>query len=76
VFLGLDHRFDRGPPLLFETMVFLLVGDPNAEDILERADESIDCVQYANWEDAEIGHKAMVRRMIERVVKAEMKHAP
>jgi hypothetical protein len=65
VFLGVDHRFDRGPPILFETMVFLA------------ADESIDCVRYATWEDAEIGHKAMVRRMLERVVKVgEMGHAP
>jgi hypothetical protein len=67
VFLGLDHQFDRGPPILFETMAFLRTGDPNAEDILDRCDESIDCVRYATWEDAEIGHKAMVRRMLERV---------
>ena len=70
VFLGLDHRFGRGPPLLFETMVFMKTGNPDATDILERADESIDCARYANWEDAELGHQAMVRRMLAHVAKA------
>lgn len=28
VFLGIDHRFGDGPPLIFETMIF---GGPNAE---------------------------------------------
>jgi hypothetical protein len=55
VFLGIDHQFGKGPPILFETMAFLSTG------------ESIDCVRYATWEDAEIGHKAMVRRMLEHV---------
>jgi len=49
VFLGLDHRFrGGGPPLLFETMVF---GGP-----LDQAQQ-----RYASYDDAEIGHKAMVR---------------
>jgi hypothetical protein len=57
VFLGLDHRFSgKGPPLLFETMAF------EGEDWA-----AIDCVRYAAWEDAEIGHAAMVRRMLEHV---------
>jgi hypothetical protein len=57
VFLGLDHRFSgKGPPILFETMAF------------ERGSSaSLDCFRYATWEDAEIGHQAMVRRMLERV---------
>lgn len=53
VFLGLDHQFGPGPPLLFETMAF------------ERGSSSeIECRRYANWEDAELGHKAMVNRLL------------
>lgn len=43
VFLGLDHSFGSGPPLLFETMIF---GGPH-NDYQER---------YSTWEEAEAGH--------------------
>lgn len=45
VFLGLDHSFGEGPPLLFETMVF--GGDADG-----------DCDRYTTWEEAEQGHAA------------------
>ena len=48
VFLGLDHSFGRGPPLLFETLVFL-------ED-----DETGECWRYATWDEAEAGHRRAV----------------
>jgi hypothetical protein len=47
VFLGLDHRWGEGPPLLFETMIF---GGPNNE-YQER---------YSTWAEAEIGHAKAV----------------
>ena len=50
VFLGLDHSFETGPPLLFETMVF---GGP--------MDQEMD--RYTTWEEAEAGHLAMVNRV-------------
>ena len=50
VFLGLDHSFGEGPPLLFETMVF---GGPLDQD-MER---------YSTWDEAVAGHKAMVARV-------------
>ena len=51
VFLGIDHRFfAKGPPILFETMVF---GGPLDQEQ----------VRYVSWDDAEVGHKAMVRRV-------------
>jgi len=51
VFLGLDHGFGFGPPLLFETMVF---GGPlNYE--MER---------YSTWKQAEIGHNQIVQDCI------------
>jgi trimethylamine:corrinoid methyltransferase-like protein len=50
VFLGLDHNFGRGEPLLFETMVFM--GPLNEE--MDR---------YPTWEAAEAGHAVMVERV-------------
>jgi len=47
--LGLDHSYDGGRPLLFETMVFNNSGDSK---YLER---------YSNWEEAEEGHKRAVK---------------
>lgn len=62
VFLGLDHGFyGEGPPLVFESMAFV--------DGL-----STDCARYASWDEAEIGHHAMVRRMLEHV--ALSRHNP
>lgn len=49
VFLGLDHNYGPGPPLLYETMVF-----PSC------ADE--DCERWSTWKDAITGHEAMVER--------------
>lgn len=50
VFLGVDHNFMLdGPPLLFETMVFV-----NGRD----ANFGFD--RYATWEEAEAGHSAAV----------------
>ena len=50
VFLGLDHSFGEGPPLLFETLVF----DGPLADEMER---------YRTWEEAEAGHIKMVERV-------------
>ncbi len=50
VFLGLDHNFGNGAPLLFETMVF---GGPLDQE-MER---------YTFWEEAEKGHAVMVERV-------------
>ena len=47
VFLGLDHAFGDGPPILFETMIF---GGPK-DQYQER---------YLTWEEAEEGHKIAV----------------
>ena len=50
VFLGLDHSFREGPPLLFETLVF--GGELNEE--MERC---------STWVEAEAMHKQMVKRV-------------
>lgn len=49
VFLGVDHQFGKGPPLLFETMIF---GGPLHEQ----------CWRYASYDDAAIGHKMAVKK--------------
>ena len=50
VFLGLDHGFGHGPPLLFETMVFV---NGTAAD-MER---------YCTWAEAEAGHERWVMQV-------------
>lgn len=52
VFLGLDHSFGRGDPVLFETMVFT-DGESGAMD------------RYRTWAEAAAGHEriaSMLRR--------------
>ena len=52
VFLGLDHNFlVGGKPKIFETMVF-----PTDEM------GELDCERYSTWEEAEEGHKKMVKK--------------
>lgn len=53
VWLGSDHNFlDKGPPLIFETMVFR-----GPEGLLE-----VDCDRYATLEEAEEGHAKFVAK--------------
>lgn len=44
VFLGLDHSFGSGPPLLFETMIF-----GGKHDQYQR--------RYEDWDSAMLGHQ-------------------
>ena len=53
VFIGIDHRFDnKGPPLLFETMIF---GGHFDQETW----------RYSSWDDAEIGHQMAVKKVRE-----------
>lgn len=58
VFLGLDHNFGDGPPILFETMIF---GGPFS-DFQDR---------YETWEEAEKGHLNAVKMIFEDALKRE-----
>lgn len=49
VFLGIDHQWGNGPPLLFETMVF-----GTDDDMTER---------YSTWDEAQAGHDAVVAEL-------------
>lgn len=52
VWLGLDHSFGDGPPLIFETMVF------ESQDHLS----DLDCNRYSTEAEALAGHAAMVEK--------------
>ena len=52
VWLGLDHSFGSGPPLIFETMVFA-----NAHEY----GEEWDMRRYATHDEAVQGHNEMVK---------------
>lgn len=58
VFLGLDHGYGRGPPLVFETMAFLPGGD---RELLGR---------YSTWAAAERGHVLAIKDLHNRMVAA------
>jgi hypothetical protein len=52
VFLGMNHAFRDGPPLIFETMSFCDDGDWAESD----------CERYSTYEEAQAGHRAMVKK--------------
>jgi len=58
VFLGLDHNFGRGDPILFETMIF---GGPLNEQMW----------RYATYREAERGHEDAVTQA--RIAHARVK---
>jgi hypothetical protein len=51
VFLGIDHQYLDGPPLLFETMLF---DDPRGDEQQWR---------WSTWDEAEAGHAAVVAEL-------------
>lgn len=51
IFLGINHAFGRGAPLLFESMAF-------KED--ETIGRDVDQERYYTYQEAEEGHEAMV----------------
>lgn len=55
VWLGLDHQFGSGPPLIFETMVFVVL--PSGEWNMSE----IDCGRYSTEEEALAGHERMAK---------------
>lgn len=66
VFLGLDHNFanwsapgkDIAKPILFETMVF----DEREVTGWGGSHPSVDEERWSTWEEAEVGHAAIVKR--------------
>lgn len=60
VFLGLDHNFGEGEPLLFETMVFAPEEKTSKGGL--KYHEDLDMERYSTWEESEIGHLKMIHR--------------
>ena len=58
VFLGIDHAYDGGAPVLWETMVFQETGE-------QHADEGA-CLRYCSHAQAVAGHAEMIRAVIAR----------
>ena len=55
VWLGLNHSFEPGPPLIFETMVF--AAGPDGE-VVNWSEEYVN--RYATRAEAEAGHRRAV----------------
>ena len=51
IWMGLDHNYGAGRPLIFETMVFGA-----------KAGKDLDQDRYASLEEAKAGHAAMVKK--------------
>lgn len=60
VWLGRNHRFADGPPLIFETMVFQLGEDGKVSSWCE-----LDADRYSTEEEALAGHNAIVAKYSE-----------
>lgn len=72
VFLGMDHRFmGEGPPVVFETMVFLTL-DTGHEAAFVEAEElaPITCQRYSTWAEAELGHVDLCEEIEARIAVA------
>lgn len=54
VFLGLDHAFGSGLPLLFESMIF---GGKN-DEVMQR---------YSTWDEAQEGHDNAVNYYLKKI---------
>lgn len=71
VFLGIDHNFtDRGPPLLFETMLFerkptvgLIFGRLRQYNEEAFHDQEQTCWRWASWDDTVANHNTILRRL-------------
>ena len=65
VFLGINCNWsDKGPPICFETMVFSREKFPREfEGKIRWSRDDFEQLRYSSWDDAEAGHKAMVRRI-------------
>lgn len=58
VWIGLDHNFGAGPPLIFETMVFDRYERPvNRFGWVELMREGLDQTRYSSEAEARVGHE-------------------
>lgn len=71
IFLGLDHGYTmNGPPVVFETMVFIQV--PEGRRHSQEADFDDECEtfnRYATWDEAAAGHERIVATVTAAIAK-------
>lgn len=67
VFLGIDHSFGGGPPLVFETMTFLTDGFEKETERLKVDFTGLEVWRWNTWAEADEGHWNVVRRMFARL---------
>lgn len=70
VFLGLDHAFGSGPPVLFETMAFSAAGE--MRNLLGReheVHEELEQRRYCTYDEAMKGHAEVVAHVRATVAK-------
>ena len=63
VWLGLDHSFGAGPPIIFETMVF---GGPYNQE----------CWRYSTEQQAREGHALVCHDLVHRMSTTEREQQP
>ena len=71
VWMGLDHQYGDGPPLIFETMVFSKHQEPmvlGGRVRLYREEEG--CWRYTTEQEAIDGHKKVVQDLVARNIQA------
>lgn len=71
VFLGMNHNFIDGPPLLFETMVFRPAAKSEQSNFIIRKISKVEVGgdvdltrRYSTWDEAEAGHAKIVALLV------------
>lgn len=60
IFIGIDHAWGNGPPMIFESMVFTSDKDMR----------SVDMMRYSTEVDARIGHELLCQKWSKREISA------
>ena len=69
IFLGLDHDFESGEPILFETLVF--IGKSQLSDDENATLEGLGS-RYRTWDEAELGHADAVQAVKDTLLAQKM----
>jgi hypothetical protein len=67
-FLGLNHQSTTSPPLLFETMA--VARDDRRSPLIDYLVHDDLCLRDTTWDDAVTTHNTLVRRMLNREMRA------
>lgn len=65
VFMGVDHSFGGGPPLIFETMIFDTSRKKPLGNNRMSLGKEVYCDRYSTWDEALVGHQKAVEWVME-----------